>query len=174
MPLTMSGFRAMVDGNATDGPSDAATFEGVIDEITALLRRPLPPEYVQFLRDHDGFEGFAGEIYIVLWKAEDLIHLNHAYGLAQYVPGIFLIGSNGGGEAYAFDSHDASMPVLRIPFICIDRGEAELVSTSSTDLSSASEPTLAADGITEAADLHFELGVFWNKLIHDIHRQWAD
>ena len=38
-----------------------------------------------------------------MWRAEELVEMNRAYKTAEFFPNLFFIGSNGGGEAYAFD-----------------------------------------------------------------------
>src|SRR5258706_13646045 len=66
----------------------------------------LPDDYLQFLQQTNGGEGFVGaNAYIILWPIEELIKMNKAYEVAEYAPGLFLFGSDGGGEAYAFDKH---------------------------------------------------------------------
>jgi hypothetical protein len=142
----------MVDENLTGEPLSIAALENVIDEVITLLGHPLPTEYLQLLRRHNGSEGFAGADYVILWKAEELVHFNREYEVDQYAPGIFLFGSNGGGEAYGFDTQDTSMPVVRVPFVGMDRRYAEPVATSSTDLYPPGELIMVAGGATTAAD----------------------
>jgi hypothetical protein len=67
------------------------------------LPKPLPEDYVAFLQRANGGEGFVGERYVRLWKAEELIEVNRGYNVAEFFPNLFLIGTDGGGEAYAFD-----------------------------------------------------------------------
>jgi hypothetical protein len=82
----------------------------------------LPKEYVDFLRMSNGGEGFVGDkpgdrAYIILWPVEELLTLNKAYDVQKYAPGLFLFGSDGGGEAYAFDLRKSSKPIVRVPFV---------------------------------------------------------
>ena len=64
----------------------------------------LPKDYVEFLKETNGGEGFVGEnSYVIFWPLEKLLEYNKAYNVQEYAPGLFLIGSDGGGEAYAFD-----------------------------------------------------------------------
>jgi hypothetical protein len=81
-----------------------------------------------------GGEGFIGDNYIVIWRAEELANFNREYEVNEYAPGITLFGSNGGGEAYGFDFYSPTMPVLRIPFIGMDRRYARLIAQSFTAL----------------------------------------
>ncbi len=113
-----------------DGVLNEGASERLLAECKASLSCDLPSDYLQFLRKHDGGEGFAGETYIVLWRAEELADFNREYEVDQYAPGILLIGSNGGGEAFGFDTHDAAMPVVRVPFVGMDRQLAIAVGDS--------------------------------------------
>jgi len=82
-----------------------------------FMRVRLPDEYVGFLRFSDGCEGFVGEEYVRLWSVEELQKRNPTYQIAKNTPGLLVIGSSGGGEAYGFDYRHASLPIVRVPFI---------------------------------------------------------
>lgn len=107
--------------------------EDCLRNIESSLAWSLPLDYVNFLRSHDGGEGFIGDNYLILWKAEELIVFNYEYEVEQYAPGIFLFGTNGGGDGYGFDVRDEAMPVVRVPFIGMDLRYARLVSMSFCD-----------------------------------------
>ena len=63
----------------------------------------LPTDYVDFLKIANGGEGFIGEgSYLILWKLENIEKFNIAYEVHEYAPGLILVGSDGGGEAFAF------------------------------------------------------------------------
>jgi hypothetical protein len=47
----------------------------------------------------NGGEGSVGDTYVILWRIEELIEMSKAYDVAEYAPGLFLFGSDGGGEA---------------------------------------------------------------------------
>lgn len=83
------------------------------------LKAELPPDYTEFLRTSNGGEGFVGKSYIALWRAEELKTLNDSYEVAQFAPGLLLFGSDGGGEAYAFDTRESPWVIVRVPFIGI-------------------------------------------------------
>jgi hypothetical protein len=53
----------------------------------------------------------------MLWKAEELEPLNAGYEVARFAPGLFLFGSDGGGEAYAFDTQASPWTVIQVPFV---------------------------------------------------------
>ena len=52
-----------------------------------------------------------------LWRAEELAEMNRAYKTEEFFPDFFFIGSNGGGEAYAFDLSRIDAGVFEVPFI---------------------------------------------------------
>ena len=77
----------------------------------------LPEDYAQFLQQTNGGEGFIGNAYLILWGVGDLIEMNKAYQVADYAPGLFLFGSDGGGEAFAFDMRTEAKPIVSVPFV---------------------------------------------------------
>jgi SMI1 / KNR4 family (SUKH-1) len=78
----------------------------------------LPAEYHDFLKVADGGEGFIGTgAYVILWTLDELAGLNDAYEVEEYAPGLFLFGSNGGGEAFAFDRRIPELPIVKVPFV---------------------------------------------------------
>jgi hypothetical protein len=81
------------------------------------LRFLLPADYVQFLEQMNGGEGFIGRNYLRAWPIEDLIQLNKDYLVDEAAPELFLFGSSGGGEAFAFDIRSSSPPIVAVPFI---------------------------------------------------------
>lgn len=117
-----------------DWQLNAAASEEAIHELVASLGCSLPADYVQFLREYDGGEGFIGDNYLILWKAKELLPFNREYEVDQHAPGIFLFGSNGGGEGYGFDTRDAAMPIVRVPFIGMDLRYAIVAASNFTDL----------------------------------------
>jgi hypothetical protein len=90
---------------------------GSIARCQASLRTPLPADYVKFLQQMNGGEGFVGKNYLRAWTVEELIQSNKDYGVDEAAPGLFLFGSNGGGEAFAFDTRSFPPPIVVIPFI---------------------------------------------------------
>lgn len=100
-----------------NGPAEISAIVGLSTQAGVVL----PESYINFLTKHDGGEGFIGDSYIIFWKTEELALFNHEYEVEKYAPGIFLFASNGGGEGYGFDTEDAAMPIVRIPFIGMNR-----------------------------------------------------
>ena len=87
-----------------------------IEMAQEVIKVDLPEQYVNLLLLTNGYEGFIGKSYISLWKIEELVELNDAYGVKEFAPNLVLFGSDGGGEAYAFDA-SKDMVIINIPFI---------------------------------------------------------
>ena len=103
----------------------------------------LPSDYVAVLRRFDGGEGFVGDgSYLMLWKAEELATFNEEYSVREYCPGVVLFCSSGGGEAFAFDAHESSWWIVRVPFVGMSR---ELIEPLADSFSGFLE-VLAAEG----------------------------
>lgn len=109
---------------------NAAVTEEALLAAVAVLGRSLPPDYALFLSEHNGGEGFIGDNYVILWKAEELGPFNREYEVDQLAPGLVLFGSNGGGEGYGFDTRSADMPIVRVPFVGMDLQYATPVASS--------------------------------------------
>lgn len=91
---------------------------GAVDECERQLGAKFPLEYVEFLRTTNGGEGFIGKsAYIMLWGVQELASMNQAYEVQKYVPGLLMFGSDGGGEAYAFDTRSPQWQIVRLPFV---------------------------------------------------------
>lgn len=120
--------------NSIEGSLDAPASAEIIESLSSDLGVSLPAEYLDFLRQHNGGEGFIGQSYIVLWKAEQIIDFNREYEVEKYAPGIILFGSSGGGEGYGFDAQSADIHIVRIPFIGMNRRYAKFVATKFSSL----------------------------------------
>ena len=81
----------------------------------------LPEDYLLFLQQANGGEGFIGaKTYLILWPLEQLVEMNNSYRVSEYAAGLFVFGSDGGGEAFAFDTRTAEMPIVSVPFVGMD------------------------------------------------------
>lgn len=80
----------------------------------------LPEAYRLFLRIFNGGEGFIGDSYIILFPVNELVEINKRHEMEEYAPGLLLFGSDGGGEAFAFDTRSAGFGIVQFPFIGID------------------------------------------------------
>lgn len=104
-----------------------AAAPSAIEGFQRKTRRSLPEAYVQFLRRANGGEGFIGRAYLILWPIEDLAEKNAAYQVDQYAPGLFIFGSDGGGEAFAFDMRSATNTIVSVPFVGMKLDEARFI-----------------------------------------------
>lgn len=108
-------------------PSTAAEINQVEKEIGFKI----PKDYAKFLQQFNGGEGFVGRnAYVILWRIGELAEMNEAYQVKEYTPGLFIFGSDGGGEAYAFDVRTSAMPVVSVPFVGIELSLARIVASS--------------------------------------------
>ncbi len=142
--LSITGY-AMVDQllkdrgiavrySLTEGQFNAPAESAVVDGLSAGLGAALPKDYTDFLKEHNGGEGFIRDSYIIFFKAEELADFNREYEVEKYAPDILLFASNGGGEGYGFDTEDPAMPIVRIPFIGMNRQSAETIARELSDL----------------------------------------
>lgn len=90
----------------------------------------LSEDYTAFLMYSNGGEGFIGKRYASLWRLEDLAEKNRSYRVADCAPGLYLFGSDGGGEAFAFDLRSNEQPIVCVPFVPLDLREAQIVAST--------------------------------------------
>jgi hypothetical protein len=91
----------------------------------------LPIDYIAFLQRSDGGEGFVGpNQYIIFWRLGELAAMNKAYEVEKFAPGLFLFGSDGGGEAYAFDTRTSAVPIVFVPFVGMEPSLAQVVAST--------------------------------------------
>lgn len=106
--------------------------EEEISEAEQAVGFELPMDYREFLLQRNGGEGFVGSgSYLVLWAATSLAEFNRDYETSKHCPGVLLIGSNGGGEAFGiYDREDGAIRFVQIPFIGMERSLLEEMATS--------------------------------------------
>lgn len=102
----------------------------VIRQFEAESRIRLPDDYAEFLQQANGGEGFVGNAYIILWRVEELLEMNKAYQVAEYASGLFLFGSDGGGEAFALDTRSNAKPIVSVPFVGMELKLARPIASS--------------------------------------------
>jgi hypothetical protein len=103
----------VLDGMARRPPATDAVIANAEEQLGAKL----PKEYVLFLKLTNGGEGFLGNAYVILWGAEELTSMNRSYEVQEYAPGLLIFGSDGGGEAYGFDTRTQDWPIVQVPFV---------------------------------------------------------
>lgn len=159
----------------------------------------LPDDYCVFLQRTNGGEGYLKQHFVILWRLEELLKFNEAYHTREYAPGLFLFGSNGGGEAFAFDRRTHSC-VVNIPFVGMDLSLVELVYLSFSellegehsfqalaDLANSGQtgmeileitpvilggsPNDPASKILVNREKHIQAVSYWNKVIQDLRKR---
>lgn len=133
---------AEVSSKMSDVDDDAARFEKNVpaseEALHALRSRfaGMPDDYTSWLQGANGGEGFLGDSYVILWRAEEIEQFNKEYEVEDYAPGLILIGSSGGGEGYAFDTRGTPWSVVSVPFIGMDLRHAIPVGRSFSEFMS--------------------------------------
>lgn len=99
-----------------------------IETAEKFFSLKLPEDYKEFLQFTNGLEGETADGYLVLWSAEELVELNQAYHVKEFVSNIVIIGSDGAEDAFAFDATD--MTIVKLPFVGMGYVKSEKVSDS--------------------------------------------
>jgi hypothetical protein len=105
----------------------------------------LPPEYVAYVQSGGTMEAFLTcdfPGYMQLWPLEKVSEYNNGYQIAEFAPGFFGFGTNGGGELLVFD---ASGAVYCLPAIGLEPECATRIANSWTDFSCYIEPPAARE-----------------------------
>jgi len=105
------------------------------DQIAAFERTErisLPSRYRDFLKMGNGGEGPVGEFgYASFWKIEEIAGLNRDYHVQEYLPGYLVIGSDGGGEAFAIKRDEAVY--VQVPFVGLSEEDCVIMGNSFED-----------------------------------------
>jgi hypothetical protein len=84
----------------------------------------LPEQYIDFMKVVNGGEGFIGGEYAILWGVEELASANQEYEFAKFLPEFLGFGSNGGGEAFGFDTRQQPWAVVQVPLVGLGWSDA--------------------------------------------------
>lgn len=79
-------------------------------------------EYLSYLFNAESIYEFGGAYLI---EADEMLQFNADYRASEFFPGYFLIGSNGGGEAFAIEK--ATGNFVQFPFIGLDEDTVTVV-----------------------------------------------
>jgi hypothetical protein len=92
--------------------------EESIGAFESTSGKQLTPDYREFLTLANGGEGFIGKhSYVIFWSLDELASMNRAYEVDNYAPGLLMFASDGGGEAFGFDTRSTPWTVVQVPFI---------------------------------------------------------
>jgi len=87
-----------------------------VKEIEETMSIKLPQDYIEYMKSNSGYTGMINDDYYNIWKLEEIISMNNSYQVQEFFPNLIYFGSNGGGEAFAFDKSN-NMCIVSIPFI---------------------------------------------------------
>jgi len=102
-----------------------------IETAEMFFNLKLPTDYKEFLQFTNGIEGETTDNYLVLWSAEELVELNQAYNVQEFVSNIIIFGSDGADEAFCFDT--TNMSIVKMPFIGMGHIPNEKLSDTFSD-----------------------------------------
>ena len=106
-----------------------------IESVEKFFDIKLPSDYKDFLQSTNGLDGETADNYLVLWSTEELVKLNQAYHVNEFVSNIIIIGSDGAEEAFAFDT--TNMTIVQLPFIGMGHIPNEKLSDTFSDFLSS-------------------------------------
>lgn len=97
--------------------------------LSACLALKIKPhaDFLKVLQFTNGGEGFIRHSYFHLYSLDEMLSLNQAYQVSTFAPGLIIFGSNGGGDAFGFDTRHDPMQIVQISFIPMDFKYAELL-----------------------------------------------
>ncbi len=86
--------------------ADHGASDEQIEALKAICPFPLPDSYLALLTESDGAEAglSVDPLWLVIYDAAEVIAIATSGAFAEHVPGTFLFGGNGGGEAFAFET----------------------------------------------------------------------
>jgi hypothetical protein len=112
--------------------------EAEVREFRAAAPGLIPGSYVQFLATTGAVEVEVPELdsmFVMLWPLRDVLQLNRDYRVADLAPGLFAVGSDGGGELLVFDlRHPPDVPIGQVPAIPLELAEHERLAGSFDEL----------------------------------------
>lgn len=140
-----------------------------LDGLSRALPGPLPVDYIDVLRWSDGLEGYVGgRGYLRLWSAEAAVRFNLAYHVAEFVPGLFLFGTDAAALGYGFDLDVATMQVVSVELAGLHREYVEKVADSFSEFIERLSAEALPGGGSELAD-HRPPQWLSGHVIHETH-----
>jgi hypothetical protein len=91
-------------------------------------------DYLDFLSERNGGEGWIGSHYLHVFAAEVLARNNRELKVDEFAPGLLFFGGDGGGGGYAFDTRDQSMPIVSVELCGMDLNDVRREAATFTEL----------------------------------------
>jgi cell wall assembly regulator SMI1 len=115
------------------GDAEAGATESTIEAAENRLRQRFPDDYRNFLEAENGLAGWYGDVYLSLYTIEQVVELNEIHEHLAHQPELIHIGSDGGGEAIAFDFRQDPPTVILVNLVSTEWSEAILQAESFTE-----------------------------------------
>jgi hypothetical protein len=97
----------------------------------ARLGVRFPDDYRAYMIREDGGAGWYGEIYLALHSIDEVVELNEIHDHQDAIPGLVLIGGDGGGEVSVFAK--CQPPVVLVNLVSGGWHEASYQAASFTE-----------------------------------------
>jgi len=110
------------------GPAEPSS----IADTEEKLGITFPADLRAFLLQTDGYEGWIGENYAQLYRATDISESQLSY-FDEDAPGFVMIGSNGAGEAFGYDTRSSPWRMVMMPMIGMEWDVAIPIGVSFAD-----------------------------------------
>lgn len=105
--------------------------EEMISEVNGMA---LPEDYLSFMSEHNGGEGPFGEFgYGRFYRLEELQEVNDEYEVGKWWPGYVVIGTDCGGELWAYNPEKGTYCQIDNCNIGDDSGETYMTISSSLE-----------------------------------------
>jgi len=90
--------------------------QDALDASGQALGITWPDDYRSYMLEAGGGEGWIGDGYLALWPANELVETNLAV-IKDFAPNLVGIGTNGGGELFAYDTSKPNPVVVMAPSV---------------------------------------------------------
>lgn len=121
----------------------AAASPEAIQAAEQQLAVAFPDDYREWLLSTNGTEAWFGEFFVMLYSLDNVVAVTRAAEAEDRLPGFVAIGSDGGGEMFAFDFRQSPPSIVMVNIVCAGWHEGLLQASSFTDFMaqrSASKP----------------------------------
>lgn len=117
-----------------DLPSSVDLRQGIseeqIDRVEKERGIKFPEQYRELLLFSNGLDGTVGRVYVQIYALHAALETNDKF--KEFTEGLFIFGSDGGGEAYVFDPIN-EWRILMVTFVSMGRADAVQVADNLKD-----------------------------------------